>query len=115
MISVRRPMTVHTTNTPMSAHLIPMRRRENKYNAHLPEVHNNFIRLSVPSIVGMLLPVIDVNIRNTANQQLQLALIENGDKVRRNEVVEAFNKGSELIFNPLFDTPLCYKPKKKSS
>lgn len=36
-------------------------------STHLPEVLNHFVLLSVASIVGVFLPVFNVNVCNTAN------------------------------------------------
>ena len=44
---------------------------------------------SVIVILGVALPVIDINIGQTGDQQLQLLLIENGDKLGRDDIMEA--------------------------
>lgn len=53
----------------------------------------------------MLLPVLNVDIRDTSDQQLQLPLIENADKICRNELMKSFNKIIELLLNSFFNTP----------
>lgn len=70
-----------------------------------PEVLDNFIGLRVASVIGMLLPVFHINIRNTANEQLELACVEDIDKIRRDQFVEACYKGRELLLDPLLDPP----------
>src|SRR5271155_4650883 len=46
----------------------------------LPEILNYLILLLVSTIVGMLLPVVNVNVSDAANQQLQLSLVEHIDE-----------------------------------
>lgn len=58
----------------------------------------------------MLLPVVDIDICDTANEQLKLALIEDVDQVGRNELVEALHKGIELLIDTLLNAPFCDKP-----
>ena len=57
----------------------------------------------------MLLPVVDINVCDTANEQLKLALVENVDQVGRDELVEALHKGVELLIDTLLNAPLCDK------
>jgi hypothetical protein len=45
----------------------------------LPEVLNDFVVLGVSTVVRVLLPVLDINVSNTADKQLELALVENID------------------------------------
>ena len=45
-------------------------------------------RSSVVMILGIALPVININFRQTRNQKLQLLLVEDCDKVSRNNVME---------------------------
>lgn len=54
----------------------------------LPEVLDDLVVLRVPAVVGVLLPVLDVDVGDTADQQLELALVEDVDQIRGNEFVE---------------------------
>jgi hypothetical protein len=62
----------------------------------------------------VLLPVIDINICDTANEQLKLALVEDVDQVGRDELVEALYESVELLVDTLLNAPFCDKPRKKS-
>lgn len=70
-----------------------------------PEILDNLILLGVASVIGVLLPVFHINIRNTTNEQFQLACVEDIDKIGRDQLVEACDKSSELLLNPLLDPP----------
>ena len=82
---------------------------------HLPEVLYHRITFSVAAVVGVLLPVIDIDICNTANEQLKLALIEDVDQVGRDELVEALHECVELLVDALLNAPFCDKPENKVS
>lgn len=45
----------------------------------LPEVLDDLVILSVSAVVGVLLPVFDVDVSNTSNKQFKLALVEDVD------------------------------------
>lgn len=70
-----------------------------------PEVLNNFVLFLVAAVVGMFLPVIDINISDTTNQEFELALIENVDKISWDQFVETGDEGIELLFDSLLDLP----------
>lgn len=53
----------------------------------------------------MLLPVFNIDIGNTSNQQLQFPLIENVYQVSWYQVVETVDKGFELLLHSLLNTP----------
>lgn len=53
----------------------------------------------------MLLPVVHIDVGNTANQQLQLSLVKHIDKIRRNQLVEAIDKSIELLLDTLLNAP----------
>jgi hypothetical protein len=57
----------------------------------------------------MLLPVLNIDICDTTNQQLKLSFIKDIDMLWWDELVEASSKGVELLLNSLLDTPLCNK------
>ena len=73
----------------------------------LPEVLDNLVVLRVPAVVGVLLPVLDVDVGDTADQQLELALVEDVDQIRGNEFVETAQERVELLFDALLDAPFC--------
>jgi len=70
-----------------------------------PKVLNYFVILGVSAVVGMLLPVLDINVCNTPNQQFKLALVKHVDQIRRNEFMEASNEVLELLFDTFLNTP----------
>jgi hypothetical protein len=45
----------------------------------LPEVLDHLVVFRVSTVVGVLLPVFNVNIGNTTNEQFEFALVENVD------------------------------------
>ena len=73
--------------------------------AYLPEVDNDLVVLSVTAVIGVLLPVIDIDISNTTDQELEFSLIENVDQVRGDQLVEARNECVELLLDSFLNTP----------
>jgi hypothetical protein len=71
----------------------------------LPEVLYDFVVLRVAAVVGVLLPVVDVDVGDAADEQLEFALVEDVDQVRGDELVEARDEGLELLFDALLDAP----------
>lgn len=45
----------------------------------LPEVDNDFVGFRVTSVVGVLLPILDVDVGDTTDEELQFALVEDVD------------------------------------
>ena len=82
---------------------------------YVPEVLYRRRRLFVASVVGMFLPIRDINVRNTTNQKLQFAFIKNIDQVRRNQLIEACRKSVKLFLDPFLDPPFCYEPRRPSA
>lgn len=78
---------------------------------HLPEILDHLILFLVAAVVGMLLPVVDVDVGDAADQQLKLALVEHVDEIGGNELVEAGDEGVELFRDALLDLPFGYEPK----
>ena len=76
---------------------------------YLPEVLDDLVRLRVAAVIGMLLPVLDINIGNTTNQELELALVEDIDEIGRNKLIKAGDEGVELLFDALLDAPFDHK------
>jgi hypothetical protein len=70
-----------------------------------PEVLDDFIVFRVAAVVGVFLPVLDVNVCYAADEQLEFALVEDVDKVRGNQLVEAGDEGLKLLFDALLDAP----------
>lgn len=58
----------------------------------------------------MLFPVFHINVRDASNKQFQFTLIENIDKVWRDEFIKASNECVELFFHSLLDSPFGDKP-----
>lgn len=72
---------------------------------YLPEVLNDNIVLRISAVVGVFLPVVNIDICDTSDEQLQFTLIKHVDQVRRDHLVEPCNECIELLFHPLLDTP----------
>jgi hypothetical protein len=75
----------------------------------LPEVLDDLIVLCVTTIVGVLLPVVDINVSDTTDKELKLALIEYVHKIWRDEFVKSGYKGVKLFVNALLDAPFGYE------
>lgn len=71
-----------------------------------PEILDNLVLLLVATIVGMLLPVVHIDVRDTADQEFELPFIKDIDKIGRNQFIKPCNKGVELLLNPLLNLPL---------
>src|ERR1700737_4893893 len=71
----------------------------------LPEELDNFIRLSVASIVGVFLPILNVNLCNSTNKELELSLIEDIDKISRNQLMETTDERLELLIDTFLNPP----------
>jgi hypothetical protein len=66
---------------------------------------NDLVVFSVAAVVGVLFPVLDVDVGDTADEQLEFALVEDVDEVGGDELVEASDKSLELLFDALLDSP----------
>lgn len=71
----------------------------------LPEVLDDLVVLGVATVVGVLLPVIDINVGNTTDEEFELALVKDVDKIWRNEFVEPADERIELFIDALLDAP----------
>jgi hypothetical protein len=49
-----------------------------------PEVLDNLVVLGVATVIGVLLPVVDVDICDTTDEQLEFTFVKNVDKIGRN-------------------------------
>lgn len=76
---------------------------------NLPEVLDYGILFIITSVVGVLHPIVDINLGDTTNEQLKLPLIKDVDKIGGDELVEALDEGIELLLYTLLDTPFCYE------
>ena len=59
----------------------------------------------VASVIRVLLPVLDIYVGDATNEQFQLSLVKDIDKIWGNQLVEARDKSIELLFNTLLDPP----------
>src|SRR2546421_9047609 len=75
-----------------------------------PEILNDLILFLISSVVGMLLPVIYINIGNATNQKLKFAFVEDTDKVSWNQLIEPGDERVKLLLHPFLDLPLRDKP-----
>ena len=57
----------------------------------------------------MFLPIVDIDIGDTADQELEFTLIENINQVGWNKFVEAGDESIELLFDTCLNLPLCKK------
>lgn len=73
----------------------------------LPEILDNFVILGVTTVVGVLLPVIHVDVCYTTDKQLEFTFVEDVDEVGRDQLVETSDEGLELFLDALLDTPFC--------
>lgn len=90
--------------------IVGVHRELSCFVTHLPEVLYHRITFGVTAVVGVLLPVVDIDICDTANEQLKLTLIEDVDQVSWDELVEALHKGIELLVDTLLNAPFCDEP-----
>jgi len=81
----------------------------------LPEVLDDSIGLRVPTVVRMFLPVVDINVCYTTDEQLQFTLVEDVDQVGWDELMESSNEGVELLFDALLNAPFSDEPASNSS
>jgi hypothetical protein len=77
----------------------------------LPEVLDDLVLLLVAAVVGMLLPVVHVDVGDTTDKQLEFTLVKDVDKVRWDQLVEAGHEGVELLLHSLYDLPFRNQPK----
>jgi hypothetical protein len=76
----------------------------------LPEVLNDFVVFSVAAVIRVFLPVLDIDIGNTTNEEFEFALVKDIYEIGRDELVETGNEGLELLLNALLNPPLGDKP-----
>ena len=57
-------------------------------------------------VLGGVLPVVDINVRQTRDEQLEFLLVEDRDELRRDNVVEAAQESVELSFDRLDEAVL---------
>jgi hypothetical protein len=76
----------------------------------LPEVLDNLVVLGVATVIGVLLPVIDIDISNTTDEQFQLTFIKNVYEIRRNEFMETGDECLELLLDTFLNAPFSDEP-----
>lgn len=76
----------------------------------LPEILDDLVLLLVTAVVGVLLPVVNVDVGDTTDEELKLALIEDVDKIRWDQLVEAGHESVELFLNTLHNLPFSNQP-----
>jgi hypothetical protein len=76
----------------------------------LPEVLDDFVVFSVAAVIRVFLPVLDIDIGNTTNEEFEFALVKDIYEIGRDELVETGNEGLELLLNALLNPPLGDKP-----
>lgn len=86
---------------------------EDVVETDLPEILDDGILLVVTTVIGVLDPIIDINLTDTTDEQLKLSLIKDVDEISRDELVEALNKSLELLVDTLLNAPFCYEPVEK--
>lgn len=72
---------------------------------HLPEVLDHLILFLVAAVVGVFLPVLDVDVGDAADQELEFTLVEHVDEIGGDELVEAGDEGVELLLDTFLDLP----------
>jgi hypothetical protein len=76
---------------------------------HLPEILDHVVLLLVAAVVGVFLPVVHVDVGDTADEEFELALVEDIDQVGGDELVKAGDEGPELFGDTLLDLPFGYE------
>lgn len=74
-----------------------------------PEILDDFVVFSVSAVVSVLLPVINVDICNSTDQELEFTFVEDIYEVHRDKLVEACDEGVKLFFHTLLDAPFGYE------
>jgi hypothetical protein len=72
---------------------------------HLPKVLNDLVLFLVAAVVGMLLPVVDVDVGDAADEELEFAFVKDVDQVGGDQLVEAGDEGGELFRDAFLDLP----------
>ena len=71
-----------------------------------PEPLDLLRRRRVVLVLRITLPVVHVDVGQARNQQLELLLIEDGDQVRRDNVMEPYTPRVSIINNPNLPPPV---------
>lgn len=77
--------------------------------AYLPEVLYDGVAFGVAAVVGVFLPVVNIDVCYTTDEQLEFTLVKDVDQISRDELVEALHEGVELLVDTLLDAPFCNK------
>lgn len=73
----------------------------------LPEVLDHFVLLLVAAVIGVFLPIFNVDICNAANKKLQFTLVEDVDEVSWDKFVESGDESVELLLYSFLNFPFC--------
>lgn len=76
---------------------------------------NDWILLIVTTVVGVLHPVVDINLTNTTNEKFKLSLIKDVDEIGGDKLVEALDESVELLLYTLLNAPFCHESGRKRS
>lgn len=76
---------------------------------YLPEPLHNIITLGIPSIIGMLFPIVYIHLCNTTDKQLQFPLIKDINQILRDKFIESLREAIKLFLNAFLDTPVCHE------
>lgn len=68
------------------------------------------IGVVVPFVQGVHFPIFNVDVLNTAHEQLQFVLVEYFDYGQRDQFAETVQKRVHLLLHSSHETPLDYTP-----
>lgn len=70
-----------------------------------PEVLYHLIGFRVAPVVGILHPILNIDVYGAPHQELEFALVQDLDEIRGDEFVETGHEGGELLFDALLQAP----------
>ena len=70
-----------------------------------PEPANDLVGFLVAAVVGVFFPVVDINVGDTADEELEFAFVEDVDEIGGDKLVETGDEGVELGSDTLLDAP----------
>ena len=70
-----------------------------------PEIPDDLVLFCIPSVICVLLPVLNVNVCDSADEKFQLPLIKHVDEIRWYQLIEASHKSIELCLDSLLYSP----------
>ena len=72
----------------------------------LPEPLDELVVLLAAPVVRVAFPVVDVDLAQAADQDLELALVKDCQRLLRDDLVDAFPQRRELLFDSPLEPPL---------